>query len=103
MGVGWRQDEGEERTMAVKVHRGEIKQAIRTYVTDGVRMPGWMLNPQDEHDFGIAMAVTFALDPEKYPGCRPQYDKHGWLCGWLGFRLKDAPGSMVNAGRTTGG
>ena len=71
-------------------HRMEIEMVIRIF-GDGARpKPPWLLQPQGEQDFGLALALV--LHDRHQEGVGPVYDAAGFLLEWQGFRLRSDPG-----------
>ena len=53
---------------------------------DRAELPKHLRNPQNEHDFALAMAVGLHA---QYPEVTPIYDEVGNLTGWRGIELRD--------------
>jgi hypothetical protein len=68
-------------------HRDQIESAIREW---GGRargeLPNHLRNPQNEHEFALAMAVGLHA---QHPEVTPIYDDLGNLTGWRGITLRD--------------
>ena len=68
-------------------HRDEIECAIGEWGgRDRGELPKHLRNPQNEHDFALAMAVGLH---DQYPEVTPIYDGPGDLTGWRGIELRD--------------
>jgi hypothetical protein len=68
-------------------HRDQIESAIREWGgRDRAELPKHLRNPQNEHDFALAMAVGLH---DQYPEVTPIYDGPGDLTGWRGIELRD--------------
>jgi hypothetical protein len=73
------------------VHRDELERVVREYgPMDRSDLPGWLLNPQGEREFSLALAVVIAQRGPEHAG--PEYDDQGYLTGWHGIALKGQPG-----------
>jgi hypothetical protein len=67
-------------------HRDQIERAIRECGgRDRAELPTHLLNPQNEYEFAIAMAVCLH---DQHPEVTPIYDDASNLTGWRGIRLR---------------
>ena len=67
-------------------HRDQIDSAIREWGgRDCSELPKHLRNPQNEHDFALAMAVCLHA---QYPEATPIDDEVGNLTGWRGIELR---------------
>jgi hypothetical protein len=67
-------------------HRDQIEGAIKEWGgRDRAELPKYLRNPQNEHDFALAMAVGLH---DQYPEVTPIYDEVGNMTGWRGITLR---------------